>query len=89
MTRVYSKAVYHVNPAKKEGIMEMDTATLSRRTFLKGSLAGLAVAGAAGAGSLYGCSSDEPAPSGGEQAAEDQIVWGQCHVNCGGRCIFQ
>lgn len=68
--------------------MEKDATTLSRRTFLKGSLASLAVAGVAGSGSLYGCSSEEQETTSPE-VAEDQIVWGQCHVNCGGRCIFQ
>lgn len=66
-----------------------EAATLSRRTFVKGSLAGLALAGAAGS-ALYGCApkSEEGAKDGGAAAA-DEIVWSQCNVNCGGRCVFQ
>lgn len=69
----------------------MNESTLSRRTFVKGSLAGLAIAGAAGTTSLYGCSpSGGTSTSGGDTAAtEDEIVWGQCSVNCGGQCIFK
>ena len=68
-----------------------EAATLSRRTFVKGSLAGLALAGAAGS-ALYGCApkSEEGAKDGGANAAStDQISWSQCNVNCGGNCIFQ
>lgn len=63
-----------------------NTATLSRRTFVKGSLVGLALAGTAGS-ALYGC-----APRGGSDEAApptDNIVWSQCNVNCGGRCVFR
>lgn len=69
----------------------MNESTLSRRTFVKGSLAGLAVAGAAGATSLYGCSpsGSTATTTGGNAAATDQIAWSQCNVNCGGNCIFQ
>ena len=67
-----------------------EAATLSRRTFVKGSLAGLALAGAAGS-ALYGCApkSEEGAKDGGVAGATDEIVWSQCNVNCGGRCVFQ
>ena len=67
-----------------------EAATLSRRTFVKGSLAGLALAGAAGS-ALYGCApkSEEGAKDGGAAGATDEIVWSQCNVNCGGRCVFQ
>ena len=68
-----------------------DEATLSRRTFVKGSLAGLALASAAGAGALYGCTpSDEKAPEKTQPTEEsDQIVWSQCVVNCGGACALR
>ncbi|MBX9034923.1 DMSO/selenate family reductase complex A subunit [Gordonibacter massiliensis (ex Traore et al. 2017)] len=68
-----------------------EAATLSRRTFVKGSLAGLALAGAAG-GALYGCSpksEGDTKKDGGAATANDEIVWSQCNVNCGGRCVFQ
>ena len=35
--------------------MTMNESSVSRRTFVKGSLAGLALAGAAGSTALYGC----------------------------------
>ena len=70
-----------------------DETTLTRRTFVKGSLAGLALAGAAGSTALYGCApSDEKKPNeeGSAPVEEtDQIVWGQCAVNCGGQCTFR
>ena len=72
--------------------MTMNESTLSRRTFVKGSLAGIALAGAAGSTALYGCAPKaEDAATDGTGAAEatDQIVWSQCNVNCGGRCVFQ
>ena len=63
---------------------------LSRRTFVKGSLAGLALAGASGS-ALYGCApqSQKDGANGGAEAPADQIVWSQCNVNCGGCCVFQ
>ena len=66
-----------------------EAATLSRRTFVKGSLAGLALAGAAGS-ALYGCApkSEEGAKDGGAAAA-DEIVYSQCVVNCGGSCLLR
>ena len=69
-----------------------DETTLSRRTFVKGSLAGLALAGAAGSAALYGCTPAEEKEQSGEGApAEeaDQIVWGQCFVNCGSNCALR
>ncbi len=67
--------------------MTMKSPELSRRSFVKasGSLALLAAAGGAvsTADNLFG--EVEPA----QAAAEDKIVWSQCNVNCGGRCIFQ
>ena len=71
--------------------MTMNESTLSRRTFVKGSLAGLALAGAAGSTALYGCTPKSEQEAGGEGAAApaDQISWSQCNVNCGGNCIFQ
>ena len=70
--------------------------TLSRRTFVKGSLASLAATGAVGS-ALFGCApqsdtragNEEPMPATGEEAAPDEIHWSQCNVNCGGNCIFQ
>ena len=66
-----------------------EAATLSRRTFVKGSLAGLALAGAAGS-ALYGCApkSEDGAKDGGAAAA-DEIVYSQCVVNCGGSCLLR
>ena len=63
---------------------------LSRRTFVKGSLAGLALAGASGS-ALYGCApqSQKGGADGGAEVPADQIVWSQCNVNCGGCCVFQ
>lgn len=68
-----------------------DEKTLSRRTFVKGSLASLALAGAAGSTALYGCTpSDEKKAETAEVAeSADEIVWSQCNVNCGGNCVFQ
>lgn len=67
--------------------MTMKSPELSRRSFVKagGALAVLAAAGGAvsTADNLFG--EVEPA----QAAAEDKIVWSQCNVNCGGRCIFQ
>ncbi|MEG2934740.1 MAG: dimethyl sulfoxide reductase subunit A, partial [Gordonibacter sp.] len=68
-----------------------ETTTLSRRTFVASSLAGLALTGVAG-GALYGCT---PKSEGGaakdsqSDAPADQISWSQCNVNCGGNCVFQ
>lgn len=67
--------------------------TLSRRTFVKGSLASLAATGAVGS-ALYGCApqtqaGNEEMPATGEEVAPDEIHWSQCNVNCGGNCIFQ
>lgn len=69
--------------------MTVHESTLSRRTFVKGSLAGVALAGAAGS-ALYGCApkAEETAKDGGA-ATSDQIAWSQCNVNCGGNCVFQ
>ena len=63
---------------------------LSRRTFVKGSLAGLALAGASGS-ALYGCApqSQKGGANGGAEVPADQIAWSQCNVNCGGCCVFQ
>ena len=71
--------------------MTMNESSVSRRTFVKGSLAGLALAGAAGSTALYGCAPKAEEGAGGEGAAApaDQIAWSQCNVNCGGNCIFQ
>lgn len=72
-----------------------DEAALSRRTFVKGSLAGLAVAGTAGSASFFGCSpaadTEGDTPNGGASTAPttDTISWSQCNVNCAGNCIFQ
>ena len=71
--------------------MTEPTSTVSRRTFVKGSLASMALAGAAG-GALYGCApqaqEEDLATTGdGAPAAEpDTIVWSQCVVNCGSAC---
>lgn len=65
--------------------------TLTRRNFVKGSFA-TAVAAAAAGSAMYGCSAEGGGDSGGQaSSAEDgeQIVWSQCNLNCGGRCVFQ
>ena len=71
--------------------MTMNESTLSRRTFVKGSLTGLALVGAAGSSALYGCTpkGEQNAAGEGATTATDQIAWSQCNVNCGGNCIFQ
>lgn len=65
--------------------------TVSRRTFVKGSLASLAAAGAVGS-SLYGCTPSgqdaEPMATTGDTAA-DEIHWSQCVVNCGSACALR
>ena len=55
--------------------MTMNESTLSRRTFVKGSLAGLALAGAAGSTALYGCmpKSEQEGCGEGSAAPADQI----------------
>ena len=69
--------------------MTVHESTLSRRTFVKGSLAGVALAGAAGS-ALYGCAPKaEETAKDGAAATSDQIAWSQCNVNCGGNCVFQ
>ncbi len=64
---------------------------LSRRTFVKGSLAGLAIAGVSVAGpvSLFGCSSDSDSGANSGEGTADTIAWSQCNVNCASNCIFQ
>ncbi|MDY3980536.1 DMSO/selenate family reductase complex A subunit [Paraeggerthella sp. LCP19S3_G8] len=69
--------------------MTVHESTLSRRTFVKRSLAGVALAGAAGS-ALYGCAPKaEETAKDGAAATSDQIAWSQCNVNCGGNCVFQ
>ncbi|WP_225749768.1 DMSO/selenate family reductase complex A subunit [Paraeggerthella sp. Marseille-Q4926] len=69
--------------------MTVHESTLSRRTFVKGSLAGVALAGATGS-ALYGCAPKaEETAKDGAAATSDQIAWSQCNVNCGGNCVFQ
>lgn len=73
--------------------MTESTSTVSRRTFVKGSLASMALAGAAGS-ALYGCApqaqEEDLAATGDAPAVEpDTISWSQCNVNCGGNCVFQ
>ena len=70
--------------------MTAHESALSRRTFVKGSLAGLAMAGASNA-ALYGCApqGQQAATDAAGEAAADQIAWSQCNVNCGGNCVFQ
>lgn len=67
--------------------MTMKTPELSRRSFVKagGALAVLAAAGGAVSTAEDLFDNVEPAHA----AADDQIVWSQCNVNCGGRCVFQ
>lgn len=67
-----------------------ERSTLTRRTFVKGSLAGLAIAGA-GTSALYGCASNNGGGTSSKNGADetDQIVWSQCTVNCGGACALR
>lgn len=67
----------------------IDETVLSRRTFVKGSLAGLAVAGAAGSTTLFGCSPSEGGGEGNLGESTDTITWSQCNVNCAGNCAFR
>lgn len=67
--------------------------TVSRRSFVKGSLAGMALAGTGVAG-LYGCAPTAQTPEAdlaetGEEMVPDTIVWDQCYVNCGGNCALR
>ena len=65
---------------------------LSRRKFVQGSLAGLAVAGVAGSTSLYGCSSSESSGQSDQLVALEDgagVAFGICNVNCGGNCVFK
>ena len=71
------------------------TGALTRRNFVKGSFATAAAAAVAGT-ALYGCSPSDEEPAQeeagdaeGPTEAEDEIVWSQCNLNCGGRCVFQ
>lgn len=68
-----------------------DESAVSRRTFVKGSLAGLALASTAGSAALFGCTqpNEKGATDNKATTPTDEIVWSQCHVNCGGRCVFQ
>lgn len=63
------------------------TTEMSRRCFVKtgGVLATAAAVGGTVAGRGY--FSDSVPIANAEP--EEKIVWGQCHVNCGGRCIFK
>lgn len=63
------------------------TTDMSRRCFVKtgGVLATAAAVGGTVAGRGY--FSDSVPIANAEP--EEKIVWGQCHVNCGGRCIFK
>ncbi len=67
--------------------MTMKRPELSRRSFVKagGALAVLAAAGDAVSTAEDLFDNVEPAHA----AADDQIVWSQYNVNCGGRCVFQ
>lgn len=77
----------------------IETAPVSRRTFVKGStLAGLGAA-ALGSGALFGCSPKDEAPKEGTSdtavtgassvGAEETITWGHCAINCPGRCSLK
>lgn len=59
---------------------------VSRRTFVKatGALGALAAAGGTMAASQAVFSNVEPAHA----DTPEKLVWSQCNVNCGGRCIF-
>lgn len=64
---------------------------LPRRSFVKGSLAGLALASSGAA--LFGCKQEAPIEQGGiapgTEPETDSTHWSQCNVNCGGNCVFQ
>lgn len=61
--------------------------SISRRTFMKatGALGALAAASGSLAAAEHAFADTEPAA----EASEEKIVWSQCNVNCGGRCIFK
>lgn len=63
---------------------------ISRRTFVKGlgALGALAATSGALAATEAAFTSVEPALAGTDDD-DDEIVWSQCNVNCGGNCIFQ
>ncbi len=71
-----------------ELLMSEEVPVLSRRSFVKaaGALGALAVAGSgvAAVDSMFGESTPQA-----EAEAVERVVWSQCNVNCGSRCIFQ
>lgn len=75
------------------------TRALSRRTFVaaSGALGALAAASGgvaaatqfASAGEVASSTADKGAKAGSAADTQDEIVWSQCNVNCGGRCVFK
>ncbi|MEG0620004.1 MAG: DMSO/selenate family reductase complex A subunit [Raoultibacter sp.] len=64
--------------------------TLSRRTFVKTSLAGLALTGGlAGSATLFGCTPSGKKGGATPSAPTDTVTWSQCVVNCGGACALR
>lgn len=67
--------------------MDEKMPNLTRRTFVKaaGALGALAAASGTLAATESAFGEVEPAPEG----EPEKIVWSQCNVNCGGRCVFK
>lgn len=74
------------NKGRKGRAMSDMLPAVSRRTFVKatGALGALAAAGGTMAASQAVFSNVEPAHA----DTPEKLVWSQCNVNCGGRCIF-
>ena len=75
---------------------KIEKGAFSRRTFCKvGGAAVLAAAGGVSLGSMFGCTPQSQTDGGGTassdtgSAAEGQIVWSACNVNCGGNCAYR
>lgn len=70
--------------------LSMPVPEFSRRTFCVGALAALGTACAvAGGTGIFGLRQEEAFAATSQNADEEQVVWSQCNVNCGGRCVFR
>lgn len=67
--------------------MREASSTMDRRTFVKAGSALGALAMAGGAAATLGPQIAHADPV--TEQPPDKVVWSQCNVNCGGRCIFQ
>lgn len=84
--RIFGEGCSARNKGRKGRAMSDMLPAVSRRTFVKatGALGALAAAGGTMAASQAVFSNVEPAHA----DTPEKLVWSQCNVNCGGRCIF-